>query len=118
MMCCMLVLLCGCKKRKKMEIEEVELPPKPVLPKPAGGIVLSIESTAITVDELIEPVRPQLAQLAVEYDYTIFKRKASALMGGVLMQKIADIKLSTMGISIDELTKEQIKYMTDYAAGT
>ncbi len=33
-------------------------------------------------------------------------------------QEIARIKLETMGISIDKLTPEQIKYATDYAAGT
>ena len=33
-------------------------------------------------------------------------------------QKIAGIKLKTMGYKIDKLTKEQEKYMTDYSAGT
>ncbi|MEX2116419.1 MAG: adenosylhomocysteinase [Bacteroidota bacterium] len=33
-------------------------------------------------------------------------------------QEIATVKLRTMGLSIDTLTKEQIKYMTDYSAGT
>lgn len=33
-------------------------------------------------------------------------------------QEIAKIKLSTMGYKIDKLTKEQIKYMNDYSAGT
>ncbi|HEX9615656.1 MAG TPA: adenosylhomocysteinase [Bacteroidota bacterium] len=33
-------------------------------------------------------------------------------------QEIASVKLRTMGISIDRLTKEQEKYMTDYSAGT
>lgn len=33
-------------------------------------------------------------------------------------QEIALLKLSTMSKSIDELTKEQIAYMTDYSAGT
>ncbi|MBN1786767.1 MAG: peptidylprolyl isomerase [Sedimentisphaerales bacterium] len=88
-----LILVCGCKKRKKIDIEDIELPPAPKLPEPAGGIVLSIESTAISADELIEPVSEQLAALAGQYDYPIFKKKASAMMGGVLLQKIADIKL-------------------------
>lgn len=33
-------------------------------------------------------------------------------------QEIAGLKLKTMGIEIDRLTKEQIKYMDDYSAGT
>ncbi|MBI3005226.1 MAG: adenosylhomocysteinase [Ignavibacteriales bacterium] len=33
-------------------------------------------------------------------------------------QEIATVKLRTMGYSIDRLTKEQLKYMDDYSAGT
>jgi len=33
-------------------------------------------------------------------------------------QEIAEIKLKTMGYKIDKLTKEQIKYINDYSAGT
>ncbi|HXG38074.1 MAG TPA: adenosylhomocysteinase [Bacteroidota bacterium] len=33
-------------------------------------------------------------------------------------QEIARVKLKTMGISIDTLTREQIKYLSDYSAGT
>jgi len=33
-------------------------------------------------------------------------------------QEIAGIKLSTMGYKIDTLTKEQVRYMDDYSAGT
>jgi parvulin-like peptidyl-prolyl isomerase len=113
MVCCVLILLCGCKKRKKIDIEETTLAPKPVLPAPAGGIVLSIESTAITADELIEPVKPQLIELAGQYDYTIFRKKAMALMGSVLMQKIADIKLyikakEALPDNVDEAKIDQI----------
>lgn len=35
-----------------------------------------------------------------------------------LDQEIAGVKLETMGVSIDNLTEEQIAYATDYAAGT
>lgn len=35
-----------------------------------------------------------------------------------LDQEIAEIKLETMGLSIDTLTEEQIAYATDYSAGT
>jgi adenosylhomocysteinase len=33
-------------------------------------------------------------------------------------QEIAKMKLATMGISIDTLTPDQIRYQTDYTAGT
>ncbi|HCA80810.1 MAG TPA: adenosylhomocysteinase [Bacteroidetes bacterium] len=33
-------------------------------------------------------------------------------------QEIAGVKLATMGLSIDKLTPAQLKYMTDYSAGT
>jgi S-adenosylhomocysteine hydrolase len=33
-------------------------------------------------------------------------------------QEIARVKLETMKIDIDRLTKEQVRYITDYAAGT
>ena len=33
-------------------------------------------------------------------------------------QEIAKLKLETMGIDIDRLTKEQVRYITDYASGT
>lgn len=112
-MCCVLVLLCGCKKKKKIDVEETILTPKPVLPVPAGGIVLSVESTAITADELIEPVMPQLTELAAQYDYPVFRKKAMVLMGSVLMQKIADIKLyikakAALPENVDEAKINQI----------
>jgi len=33
-------------------------------------------------------------------------------------QEIATVKLGTMGIKVDKLTPEQVKYLTDYSAGT
>ncbi len=33
-------------------------------------------------------------------------------------QELALTKLKTLGFSIDELTEEQIRYSTDYTAGT
>ncbi len=35
-----------------------------------------------------------------------------------LDQELAQLKLKTMGLAIDELTPEQLAYLTDYAAGT
>jgi parvulin-like peptidyl-prolyl isomerase len=65
----------------------------PKMPTPAGGVTLSIESTAITADELIKPVKPQIDALAREYDYEIFNKKAKRLLVDVMLQKVADIKL-------------------------
>ncbi|MDD5134474.1 MAG: peptidylprolyl isomerase [Phycisphaerae bacterium] len=62
-------------------------------PAPAGGLVLNIESTAITADEIISPVKPQLAELAANNDYEAFGKTAKDLLGSVLIQKITDIKL-------------------------
>jgi hypothetical protein len=62
-------------------------------PAPAGGLALNIESTAITADEIISPVRPQLAELAAESDYESFSKNAKDLLGSVLVQKVTDIKL-------------------------
>jgi adenosylhomocysteinase len=33
-------------------------------------------------------------------------------------QEIARLKLETMGLSVDALTEDQVRYQTDYAAGT
>jgi parvulin-like peptidyl-prolyl isomerase len=92
---------CGCGKTEtdKPDIDEARLaavkPPtsQPNMPPPAGGIVLSIESTAITADELIAPVKPQLDELATQYNYEQFNIKAKPLLANILIQKVADIKL-------------------------
>jgi hypothetical protein len=99
MICCIAVWFCGCEEAKKHDVSEARLkavkPPAamPKMPTPAGGVTLSIESTAITADELIKPVKPQIDALAREYDYEIFNKKAKRLLVDVLLQKVADIKL-------------------------
>jgi len=62
-------------------------------PAPAGGLVLSFESTVITADEIIAPVREHLAELAAESDYETFSKTAKSILSSVLLQKITDIKL-------------------------
>ena len=62
-------------------------------PAPAGGLALSLESTAITADEIIAPVRGQLAELAAESNYETFSKTAKSILSSVLLQKITDIKL-------------------------
>lgn len=95
------VWFCGCGKTEtdKPDIDEARLAAvkpqtdQPNMPQPAGGIVLSVESTAITADELIAPVKPQLDSLAAQYDYEQFAIRAKAMLGNLLIQKITDIKL-------------------------
>jgi hypothetical protein len=90
---------CGCTEAGKSDVNETVLKAvKPQtdfsnMPLPAGGIVLSIESTAITADELIAPIKPQLDALAAQYAYEQFRTKAKTALGNLLMQKITDIKL-------------------------
>lgn len=99
MICCTAVWFWGCEEAKKHDVSEARLkavkPPAtmPKMPAPAGGVTLSIESTAITADELIKPVKPQIDALAREYDYEIFNKKAKRLLVDVMLQKVADIKL-------------------------
>jgi parvulin-like peptidyl-prolyl isomerase len=93
--------LCGCGETEtdKPDVDEARLTAvksptsQPKMPEPAGGIVLSIESTAITADELIAPVKPQLDELAAQYNYEQFNKRAKPLLANVLIQKITDIKL-------------------------
>jgi peptidyl-prolyl cis-trans isomerase SurA len=70
-------------------------PPKemPEMPMPSGGLVLSVESTAVTADELITPMMPRLSQIAAQMDYENFKMKARPVVANQLLQKVADIKL-------------------------
>ena len=90
----------GCEETaRKPDVSEARLaavkPPakQDKMPKPAGGLVLSIDSTAITSEELIAPVKSQLADLAAQGNFEIFRKKARALLADVLLQKITDIKL-------------------------
>ncbi|OHB50059.1 MAG: hypothetical protein A2Y10_13995 [Planctomycetes bacterium GWF2_41_51] len=65
----------------------------PDMPVPSGGLVLSIESSAITADEIIKPVQTKLTELAKTEDYGQFIKDATPVLSGVLVQKVADIKL-------------------------
>ncbi|MGD0784284.1 MAG: peptidylprolyl isomerase [Sedimentisphaerales bacterium] len=97
--CCMLILFSGCEKTKKSDIDVKALdkiqPPAtpPILPKPSGGLALSIDSTAITADEIIEPIREPLAEAAKQTDYEHFRTTAKPMLINILLQKIGDIRL-------------------------
>jgi parvulin-like peptidyl-prolyl isomerase len=97
--CCLLILFSGCEKTKKSDIDvktldKIQPPAKPpVLPKPSGGLALSIDSTAITADEIIEPIREPLAEVAKQTNYEQFRTKAKPMLVNILLQKIGDIRL-------------------------
>jgi adenosylhomocysteinase len=60
------------------------------------------------------------AQLALVNAYKAGKKLSTDVhvLPESMDQGIAGVKLSTMGIKIDKLTKEQIKYNEDYSEGT
>jgi parvulin-like peptidyl-prolyl isomerase len=94
------VFFVGCGgKEHSTDVDEnvltrVKVHPQEVnVPAPAGGLVLSVDSTAITSKELITMVEPQLAEIAAKENYDTFKKEAKTLLGHLLMQKITDIKL-------------------------
>jgi len=95
------VFFFGCGKEHSADVDEKVLSQVPAhpqevpVPAPAGGLVLSVDSTAITSKELIAIVEPQLAEIAAKGDYETFKKEAKTLLGHLLMQKITDIKLYT-----------------------
>ncbi|MGA2915310.1 MAG: peptidylprolyl isomerase [Sedimentisphaerales bacterium] len=98
--CIAAIWFCGCEETaRKPDVSETRLaavkPPEKQgkMPAPAGGLVLSIESTAITSDELIAPVKSELDNFAAGGDYELFRKKARPLLADVLLQKITDIKL-------------------------
>jgi parvulin-like peptidyl-prolyl isomerase len=97
--CCLLVMFSGCEKAKKSDIDAKVMdritPPAtpPTLPKPSGGLALSMDSTAITADEIILPIREPLAEVAQQTNYEQFRPKAKPMLVNILLQKIGDIKL-------------------------
>lgn len=94
------VFFVGCGgKEHSTDVDEKVLAKVPAhpqevkVPAPAGGLVLSVDSTAITSKELIAIAQPHLAEIAAKENYDTFKTEAKTLLGHLLMQKITDIKL-------------------------
>jgi tetratricopeptide (TPR) repeat protein len=128
----------GCGESKKKSdvdhklLDTIEPSTKPqTLPRPSGGLALSINSEAITADELIEPVRQQIGELAGQTDYEQFRKKVKPMLGTVLIQKIGDIKLYEKAKAalpenidqavIDKIVEQEVqsfiaRYGGDYAA--
>ncbi len=128
----------GCSEVKKKSdvdnklLDTIEPPTgSQTLPRPSGGLALSVNSEAITANELIEPIRQQIGELASQTDYEQFQKKVKPMLGSVLIQKIGDIKLyekakAALPENIDEAIIDKIveqevqsfiaRYGGDYAA--
>jgi len=63
------------------------------LPVPSGGLVLSINKEAITVDEIISPMMGALGPMAVGKDFRGFALQARPLVAQAVMSKTADALL-------------------------
>ena len=63
------------------------------LPVPSGGLVLSINKEAITVDEIISPMMEALGPMAVGKDFRGFALRARSLVAQAVMSKTADALL-------------------------
>jgi len=94
------VVISGCEDASKgPDVNERRMsavtPPSqmPDMPIPSGGLVLSMDSSAITSDEIIEPVQERIEELAKKNDYDKFKTDARPMLSSMLVQKVADIKL-------------------------
>ena len=94
------ILLSGCEEAAKgPDVNEQRLsaitPPAkmPDMPIPSGGLVLSIDSSAITSDEIIQPAEEHIAKVAQTTDYEKFKIEVRPILSNILVQKVADIKL-------------------------
>jgi len=93
------VVIYGCGERRVADVDEAVLDVVPAgsydiaRPAASGGVVLVIESTPITADEIIFPIKEQLSALAEGSDYVNFRAKARQMLADVLMQKVTDIKL-------------------------
>ena len=132
------VWICGCggseKKsdvdRKLLEAAEPNVDWQS-LPRPSGGLALSIDSEAITADEIINPIRQQIGEIAGQTDYEQFRQKAKPMLGSVLIQKIGDIRLYEKAKAalpenidqdiIDKIVEQEVQrfiaqYGGDYAA--
>ncbi len=120
--CAAAIWICGCEEvARKPDVSEARLAAvkepqetnEPNMPWPSGGLVLSIESTAITSDELIAPVKSELDNLAAGGDFETFRKKARELLADVLLQKITDIKLyekakAALPVNIDDEVVQKI----------
>ncbi len=94
------IWICGCGGSEKtsdvsgalLEAEEPQIDWR-TLPRPSGGLTLSVDAESITADEVINPVRQQLGEMAGQTDYESFRSKVRPMLGTVLVQKVGDIRL-------------------------
>ena len=131
------VWICGCEgSEKKSDVDSKLLDTVEPnvnwqsLPRPSGGLTLSIDSEAITADEIINPVRQRIGEIAGQTDYEQFRLKVKPMLGTTLVQKIGDIRLYEKAKAalpenidetiIDKIVEEEVQrfiaqYGGDYA---
>jgi len=89
---------CGNTKAKQGKFSEEQmaefgLARRQNLPVPSGGLVLSINKEAVTVDEIISPLMGALGPMAAGGDFRRFALQARPFVAQVVMNKTADALL-------------------------
>jgi parvulin-like peptidyl-prolyl isomerase len=89
---------CGNTKDKQGKFSEAQMDKfgfaeRRNLPVPSGGLVLSINKEAVTVDEIISPLAEALKPMAAGGDFRRFALQARPLVAQVVMSKTADALL-------------------------
>ncbi|MBN1795420.1 MAG: peptidylprolyl isomerase [Sedimentisphaerales bacterium] len=132
------VWICGCggsKQKGDVDHELLETADPNIdwrsLPRPSGGLALSIDSEAITADEIIDPVRQQIGEIAGQTGYEQFRAKVKPMLGDILIRRIGDIRLYEKAKAalpdnvdenmIDKIIEQEVQrfiaqYGGDYAA--
>jgi hypothetical protein len=80
-------------KFSEEQMAEFELAQHRNLPAPSGGLVLSINKEAVTVDEIISPLMGTLGPMAAGGDFRRFVLQARPLVAQAVMSKTADALL-------------------------
>jgi len=93
-----LVLVGGCGKQGiktgKYSEEEMAIIPlarRENLPEPSGGLVLSINSETITVDEVVGPMIEGLSKIDGKSNFARFSSQVKPVIGRVVVNKVTDM---------------------------
>ncbi len=87
---------CGSAKKGKFTDEQMDrfpLAPRYNLPQPTGGMVLSVNTETITIDEIVFPLNESLGKLATTNSYEAFRLRAKPPIQYAVREKIIDILL-------------------------
>jgi len=75
------------------EMSALPLATRRPLPVPSGGLVLSVNTEPITVEQIISPMMDFLKPLAARDDFEGFSKQAEPVIQKVVLQKITDVLL-------------------------